>query len=215
MEQEPLWSIVLAAGAADRFGAQKQFARVAGHRLVDLAVVHATEACEQVVLVLPPEVEWDGPPVDRVVPGGTDRAASVRAGLDAIVADAGIVVVHQAANPLAGPPIFTALISAVRNGAPAAFPGLRPADLVRRASDGCAGEVIGRDELVLVQTPTAFRLEVLREAHALPVTAVEDTARVSAAGYAVAVVPGDPRNIHVAIPEDLEVVAALLQAGEQ
>jgi 2-C-methyl-D-erythritol 4-phosphate cytidylyltransferase len=212
-ERSTSWAIVLAAGSGSRFGAAKQFTSVAGQRLVDLAVRSARSACDHVVVVVPSEHEWDGPPVDAVVAGGSDRPASVRCGLAAIPTAAEIIIVHQAANPVASPAMFTALISAVRAGAPAAVPGLRPSDVVRRAVDGFAGELLGRDELILVQTPAAFRGEVLRAAHALDVPAQEDTALVSAAGYPVQLVPGDPRNIHVATPEDLELVRALLMAG--
>jgi len=211
----PVWSIVLAAGSGSRFGGRKQFAAVAGCRLVDLAVDAARAACDQVIVVLPPGEPWTGPPVDGIARGGADRPASVRAGLAAIPDGSGTVVVHQAANPLASPELFGSLISAIAGGAPAAFPGLRPADLVRKAEGSLAGPVVGRDGLVLVQTPAAFRLEVLRDAHSREVDAVEDTAIVSAAGYDVHVVPGDPRNLHVAAPEDLEVVAAILQWRRQ
>jgi 2-C-methyl-D-erythritol 4-phosphate cytidylyltransferase len=206
----PVWAIVLAAGTGARFGGEKQFSDVAGQRLVDLAVETATSACDGVVLVLPGDRVWDGPPVDATVRGGPDRRTSVRNGLSAIPHDEGVVVVHQAANPLASQQLIERLVAAVRAGAPAAVPGLRPADVVRRVADGVAGDLLGRDELVLVQTPAAFRIEVLRTAHAAAVVAVEDTALVSAAGYDVHVLPGDPRNVHVATPEDLEVVRALL-----
>jgi 2-C-methyl-D-erythritol 4-phosphate cytidylyltransferase len=208
-----VWAIVLAAGSGSRFGARKQFAAVGSHRLVDLAVEAATEVCGQVVLVLPVGTAWDGRPVDHVVPGGVDRSSSVRSALAAIPDEEGIVVVHQAANPLARPELIGELLAAVAEGAPAAFPGLRPADVVRRVAGERAGDVVGRDDLVLVQTPAAFRLEVLRRAHAVGGRAFEDTALVSACGYEVHVVAGDPRNVHVATPADLEVVRALAAAS--
>ncbi len=204
------WAIVLAAGEGTRFGAQKQFVRAAGHRLVDLAVDAAAQACERVVVVLPPGRAWDGRPVYAVVEGAADRPSSVRRGLDAIPDADGLVLVHQAANPLAEVVLLQALLDALRDGAAAAVPGLRPADLIRRAADGLLDEVVGRDELVLVQTPAAFRLPVLRAAHEQRLAALEDTTLVSALGYDVVVVPGDPRNVHVASVEDLELVAALL-----
>lgn len=204
------WAIVLAAGEGTRFGAQKQFVRAAGHRLVDLAVDAAAQACERVVVVLPPGRAWDGRPVYAVVEGAAHRPSSVRRGLDAIPDADGLVLVHQAANPLAEVVLLQALLDALRDGAAAAVPGLRPADLIRRAADGLLDEVVGRDELVLVQTPAAFRLPVLRAAHEQRLAALEDTTLVSALGYDVVVVPGDPRNVHVASVEDLELVAALL-----
>jgi 2-C-methyl-D-erythritol 4-phosphate cytidylyltransferase len=209
------WAVVLAAGSGTRFGGAKQFASAAGHRLVDLAVATATTTCDHVVLVLPPGTDWDGPPVDRVVAGGSDRGSSVRHALAAIPAMRGTVLVHQAANPLASVRLISQLLAAVDAGAPAAVPGLGPADLVRRVAGGRLGEIVGRDDLVLVQTPAAFRLEILRAAHASGAPALEDTALVSAIGAKVQVVPGDPRNIHIATPEDLEIVAALLATRDR
>lgn len=215
-EADAAWAIVLAGGEGERFGSRKQFASVAGQRLVDLAVAAALQACDRTILVLPAGARWTGAAVHNVIEGGADRADSVRAGLALIPDRTGVVVVHQAANPLASAELMRVLVERVHAGAPAAFPGLRPADLVRTVRHGFAGAPIGRDELVLVQTPAAFRLEVLRAAHELNlVGAVEDTVRVSAAGFEVAVIPGDPRNVHVATTEDLELVEALLRLRER
>ena len=212
--EAPCWAIVLAAGDGARFGGQKQFVEANRRRLVDLAVEATVRTCDWVVLVLSPERRWDGPPVDHVVAGGADRGASVRAALAVIPDEEGTVIVHQAANPLASCETFAALREAIDGGAAAAVPGLRPADLVRYLEGDVVGPVVGRDELVLIQTPAAFRLEVLREAHAAGGAALEDTALVTALGYDVQVVPGDPRNIHVATPADLELVEALLRSRD-
>jgi 2-C-methyl-D-erythritol 4-phosphate cytidylyltransferase len=206
----PVWGIVLGGGSGRRFGAAKQFVSVDGERLIDLAVDATAAACDRMIVVLPAGHRWDGRPVDAVVSGGPDRRSSVRRGLAALPATPGIVVVHQAANPLATQDTFTSVIEAVRAGAPAAVPGLRPPDIVRRSSEGLAGELLGRDELVLVQSPAAFRLDVLTTAHALPDPAIEDTMLVSAAGHPVHLVAGDPWNIHVTSHRDLELVRAVL-----
>jgi 2-C-methyl-D-erythritol 4-phosphate cytidylyltransferase len=206
-------AIVLAAGDGRRFGQRKQFVTVGGRRLADLAIAAVREVAERVVLVVPPSYAWDGAPVDAVVAGGADRGASVRAGLAAIPDSEGTVVVHQAANPLASAALCRELVAAIAAGADAVVPALRPADLVRRVTRDHLGDVVGRDDLVLVQTPAAFRLSVLREAHARAGAAVEDTALVTAIGRTVRMVAGDPRNVHVATPEDLEIVAALLAHG--
>ncbi len=207
------WGIVLAAGGGSRFGGPKQFSSAGGRRLVDLALATATAVCDATALVVPSGCAWDGAEVDVVVAGGADRGSSVRRGLAAIPDEDGIVLVHQAANPLASVALCRTLLGAVRAGADAAAPGLRPADLVRRTEGTRFGEVVGRDDLVMVQTPAAFRLRVLRTAHASSPVAVEDTALVSAIGREVVIVPGDPRNVHVATPEDLAIVTALLADG--
>ena len=206
--------IVVAAGSGARFGVPKQFETVGGARLVDRAVEATALACDEVVVVLPAAVAWDGRPVAAAVPGGTTRSASVRAGLDAIARSATVVVVHDAARPLATAALFEAVIGAVRAGADAAVPGLPIADTVKRVDRDHVVETIARDELMAVQTPQAFRADALRSVHTAGADATDDAALVEAAGGNVVVVPGDPRNLKITTPADLVVAAALLAPFE-
>ena len=209
------WGIVVAGGSGTRFGVPKQFETVGGARLVDRAVDAVVGACDDVVLVLPAGVAWDGVPVAATVPGGSTRSASVRAGLDAVPSASAVVVVHDAARPLAPPALFDAVIGAVRAGADAAVPGLPIPDTVKRVEGAHVVETISRDALVAVQTPQAFRADALRAAHAADEEATDDAALVEAAGGRVVVVPGDPRNLKVTTPADLVVAAALLVAASE
>jgi 2-C-methyl-D-erythritol 4-phosphate cytidylyltransferase len=208
--------ILLAAGMGARFGMPKQFERVGSATLCELALRVVRASCDHTTLVLPRD--WPGAGeyrtlADAVVPGGRSRSESVRHALDAVPAAAEVVVVHQAANPLASLELFGAVIRAVRDGADAAVPGLRLVDVARRVHDGWIVEDVGRDDLVVVQTPGAFRAEVLRSAHRSGADAVEDTELVRACGYDVAVVPGEPLNLHVTTPEDLHLVRLLVEHG--
>lgn len=203
------WAIVVAAGAGARFGARKQFLAVGDERLVDTAVTAASRACDGVVVVLPEDASWDGPPVDAAVTGGPTRAASVRAGLAAVPERAGVVVVHDAARPLADDRAFAAVIDAVRAGADGAVPGLPVADTIKRVEGDRVVETVARDELVAVQTPQAFRAAALRAAHRAGAEGTDDAALVEADGGAVVVVGGDPANLKVTRPDDLELIAAL------
>jgi 2-C-methyl-D-erythritol 4-phosphate cytidylyltransferase len=209
------WGIVVAAGSGSRFGVPKQFETLAGARLVDRAVEAVAAACDDVVLVLPAGVAWDGPPVAATLPGGSTRSASVRAGLDAVPRSAAVAVVHDAARPLAPPALFEAVVDAVRAGADAAVPGLPIPDTVKRIDGERVVETISRDALVTVQTPQAFRADALRAAHTADGEASDDAALVEAAGGRVVVVPGDPRNLKVTTPADLVVAAALLVGASE
>lgn len=203
------WCIVLAAGSGARFGGSKQFEMIRGRRLVDRVVETASAVCDSVVVVLPVSVRWDGPRVAAAVPGGATRLASVRCGLAAVPPEAGIVVVHDAAHPLAPPRLFTAVIDAVRAGWDAALPALPVTETIKRVHRGMVIGSVPRDQLVLAQTPNAFRASVLRQAHAGAAEAVEDAMLIEAMGGRIAVVAGDPRNIHVSTPEELELAARL------
>lgn len=206
------WAILLAAGRGTRFGGEKQFLDLGGMRIVDRAVHGAHEVVDGVVLVLPPGATWVGPPVAVVVPGGAERSDSVRAGLAAVPAEAEVIVVHDAARPLAGREVYRAVVAAVRSGADAAIPVLPLADTVKRVDGDRVVETVPRDGLVAVQTPQAFRAEVLRRAHDGSGDATDDAGLVERMGGTVVVVPGDPRGRKVTDPDDLDALAAILDA---
>ncbi|HEV2360551.1 MAG TPA: 2-C-methyl-D-erythritol 4-phosphate cytidylyltransferase [Acidimicrobiales bacterium] len=202
-------AIVVAAGEGRRFGTPKQFALIGGRRVLDWSVEGARAVASLVVLVVPRSSLRDPAfraAADVVVPGGATRADSVRAGLGAIPEDFDVVVVHDAARPLATPALFRAVVAAVHDGAAAAIPGLPVSDTVKRVSDGLVAETVDRSEFVLAQTPQAFRLEALRSAHATMAQSTDDAGLVEASGARVVVVPGEPRNIKLTTPDDLTLL---------
>ncbi len=204
------WAIVVAAGSGARFGGAKQFHGIGPERIVDRAVATARRCCDGVVVVLPQGWTWDGPPVEVAVPGGATRAQSVRAGLAAVPADVEIVLVHDAARPLAGDDLFAAVIAAVRDGADGAVPGVPVSDTIKRVEGDRVVATVPRDGLVTVQTPQGFRASALRAAHAGAAEGTDDAALVEAAGGTVVVVAGAASNVKVTGPDDLELVGALL-----
>ena len=128
-----VWAIVVAAGSGARFGAAKQFTRLGGVSVLDRAVGVACSACDGVVAVLPPGSDWTAPSDVRVATGGETRSASVRSGLQQVPGDADVVVVHDAARPLATA-ASSRVVAAVRAGADAAVPGLPVTDTVKRVA---------------------------------------------------------------------------------
>ena len=210
-----VWTIVVAGGSGTRFGGPKQFLSLGGRRVVDRAVEAARAASDGVVLVVPAgaPVEPDpagAAPVDAVVAGGSTRSASVRAGLAVVPADADVVVVHDAARPLAHVSLFERAVAAVAAGADAAVCAVPVTDTIKRVSGTSVVETLDRSALVAVQTPQAFRAEALRRAHGGEPDATDDAGLVEAAGGRVVVVDGDRRNVKITDPADLAVAEALL-----
>ena len=200
----PTWAVVVAAGSGTRFGGAKQFEELEGRRVVDWALAASRSVCDGVVLVVPADHVEDGAPgADVVVVGGATRSASVRAGLAAVPADAGIVIVHDAARPFAAPALFEAVIAAVKDGADGAVPGVPLADTVKRVAGSQVVETLDRDQLIAVQTPQAVAAVALRAAHADAAEATDDAALVELAGGRVVVVPGDPANTKITLRSDL------------
>ena len=199
-----VWAVVVAAGSGSRYGGPKQYEMLAGRRVLDWSVDAARKAADGVVLVVPPDRSADvEPAADAVVAGGHRRSASVRAGLAAVPASADVVVVHDAARPLASTDLFRAVIAAVASGADGAVPGVALTDTVKRVRDGVVEQTLDRDALVAVQTPQAFSAEVLRRAHAGEPDASDDAALVEAIGGRVVVVPGDVANVKLTTADDL------------
>ena len=216
-----VWSIVVAGGSGSRFGAPKQFALLAGRPVLEWSVAACRTCSDGIVLVLPedsgaatgvstvstvPAVPADRHGADTVVSGGPTRADSVRRGLAAVPDDAGVIVVHDAARPLASPGLFAAVVGALgEEGVDGAVPGLMPADTIKVVDRrGCVERTLDRSRLVAVQTPQAFRADVLRRAHehAGP-DATDDAMVVEGSGGRVKVVPGETTNLKITGPGDL------------
>ncbi len=225
----PAAVVVLAAGAGTRLGADrnKVLLTLAGDPLVvhsvraalgvhDVArlVVVARPGEEEVVTeALLPEL---GQRDLTLVPGGRTRHDSELAALDVLRDDvlAGrvdVVVIHDAARPLAPSSMFEAVVDAARRHG-GALPGVAVGGLLRRAD---LVAVPGRT--VVVQTPQAFRaaplLAAYDRARAAGSTAT-DTAGVleqhADEGLRVVCVPGATANLKVTFAEDLPAAQALL-----
>jgi 2-C-methyl-D-erythritol 4-phosphate cytidylyltransferase len=141
-----------------------------------------------------------------VVAGGSTRQESVWLALQAAPADAAIVVVHDAVRPFITRALIDAVVAAAREGE-AAICALPVAETVKRVRDGRVETTVDRTDLWTVQTPQAFRVDVLREAHEKArrdgVVGTDDAALVERLGHPVAVVRGLESNLKITTPGDL------------
>lgn len=247
----PTALLIAAAGAGTRLGAgvPKALAPLAdgrtllAHCLESAAAARdAGVALDALVVLVPPDPDGEArvravvaAAADRLgmavtcVPGGTERADSVRAGLaaaDVALGSAGAarhVLVHDAARALTPPAVFAAVTAALAAGAPAVVPGLAVTDTVKTVAEGPEGalKVSGtppRAGLRAVQTPQGFDLDALLAAHAAvradpaldPAALTDDAMVMEAAGHPVTVVPGHPEAFKVTAPLDLDLAAAVL-----
>jgi 2-C-methyl-D-erythritol 4-phosphate cytidylyltransferase len=211
-----VWTIVVAAGSGSRFGGPKQFLDLGGERVLDRSIATAVRHSAGVVVVMPaePVAGGRGPTESAtliVVVGGATRTESVRNGLAAVPTDAAVVLVHDAARPLASDRIYESVIAAVRDGADAATPAVPVADTLRHRDGG----VVDRDGVVAVQTPQGFAAPALRAAHASGKEATDDVTVVEADGGTVVLVDGDRRNLKLTTPLDLVIAAALITALDE
>ena len=209
-----MWAVVVAGGSGQRFGLLKQFALLADRPVAEWAVAACRPSSSGVVLVVPPE-NAKGPDhgADVVVEGGATRSESVRRGLSAVPDDADVIIVHDAARPLASQALFRAVLNAVTmGGADGAIPALAVSDTIKVVdATRTVTATLDRTALVAVQTPQAFEAALLRRAHAGGTEATDDAALVEALGATVRVVPGDPRNLKITTPADLDTAEHLLR----
>jgi 2-C-methyl-D-erythritol 4-phosphate cytidylyltransferase len=212
------WAIVVAAGSGSRFGRvgerPKQYADLGGRAVLEWALDGAVAACQGVVLVVPADDVFGlaDSRADVVVAGGATRSASVRAGLAAVPARVDVIVIHDAVRPLAGPALWSAVLGAVAVGADAAIPAVPVVDTIKRVAGRLVVATVDRSDLVAVQTPQAFRAAAIRAAHAGAGEATDDAALVEAAGGRVVWVEGDPHNLKITDPADLDVAEVLAAA---
>jgi len=231
-------AILVAAGRGERLGPGllKPLRHVGGRSLlersVDAFLTHP--AIDELVVALPKELAESPPDClcdrskrIRVVAGGDRRQDSVANAIDATSPSVDLIVVHDAARPFVTAEVISRTIDAARRTG-AALAALPARDTVkqvepedgRESAEGQSSRVVQtlpRSALVLAQTPQAFERRVLVDAFASCPPGVEATDEawlVERAGHVVTVVPGDPFNLKITVPEDLIVAEAITRARE-
>lgn len=150
-----------------------------------------------------------------VVTGGAERFHSVRNALEGIAPDTELVAVQDGVRPLGSAGMICRVVgAAARHGA--AIPVVEVVDSLRE-TDGTASRPVDRSRLRAVQTPQAFRTEILRRAYEAEYRPefTDDASVVERSGAPVFLCEGERQNIKITAPEDLLIAEALLAAREQ
>ena len=205
----------------------KQFLQLGGVPLLihALRVLESSRTISRIVLVVPPDSvtycqeellpQFALAKISTVIAGGARRQDSVWNGLQAVDERTNIVVVHDAVRPFVTGTMVEEVVerAGIHGAAIAAIP---LHDTVKRAApDGMIETTLDRQRLWSAQTPQAFKLELLREAHRSSrqsgVEATDDAFLVEQIGHHVSIVNGSPDNIKVTRPEDLVMGEAILR----
>lgn len=182
------------------------------------------------VLVLPPEHATHPPaflselsalsasPAFTIVPGGTHRGDSVRAGLAALRPECVVVLVHDGARPFVDRRTVDAVIGYARRGE-GAVPAVPLSDTLKEVSVDDPTRIVRtrpRARLWRAQTPQGFPRAILEEAHSRAARAghraTDDAALVEAMGFPVRLVPDFSNNIKITTSEDLALAELLAGA---
>ena len=214
-------AIVVAAGAARRFGSPKQFTPLRGKAVLawSLDAFESHPRVGAVIVVLPDDamgadLRAGHGKITAVVAGGEERQDSVFQGFLRVDPQrTAIVLVHDGARPLVTAELISRVIEGVeKNGA--AIPVLPLDDTIKEVKEGTVVRTLDRSVLARVQTPQGFRFDLfqraLEQARRDGFTATDDAALVERLGLPVAVVRGEARNIKITSPGDIRRVEALL-----
>lgn len=167
--------------------------------------------------------------------GKTHRWETVRNALALVPPECTHIAVHDAARPCTTESLIERILAAAAKH-PAVIPAVEVPDTVKRVEAsarvdqdidpldailGGAGrdkskvrrviETVSRERLVLVQTPQVFEAGLLRRAYEqADLSSTDDAGLVERLGEPVVVVEGDPRNIKITRPVDLEMARKIL-----
>lgn len=222
-------ALIAAAGQGTRLGAEvpKAYVELRGRTLLERSVraLLASGVVDEVIVLVSPDMEpeaariigrIDAAPI-RLVHGGSERADSVWAGLQAIPDDDAVVLIHDAARALTPPAMVRGVAKRVLEGAPAAVPVVPVADTIKEVAADAVVSTPDRSRLRAVQTPQAFRLSALRQANLdywaeqPEFTATDDASLMEWHGEHVATVPGDTLAFKITTPIDLTLAHALTE----
>lgn len=202
-------ALIVAAGRGTRAGpgAPKQWRMLAGTRVIDrtVAAFRATPGIGPIMVVLHPDemAQYDPPEGVETCAGGATRAASVRAGLEALAGrEIGNVLIHDVARATVPPAVIAAVRAALREASGAA-PALPVTDALWRGEGNLVEAAHPRDGLFRAQTPQGFDFAAILAAHrAHKGEAADDVEIARTAGLEVRIVPGHEDNLKITTPED-------------
>ena len=185
---------------------------------------------------------WLPVQVVAVVAGGARRQDSVAAGVAALAEATGgpgaggvtrskrnapvpkrpfagdpVILVHDAARPLASPALIRAVATATSTHG-AAIPVMPVTETLKRLDGDRVGATVDRAGVVAAQTPQGVRRSLLERAYAVyppdgPETWTDEASLLEACRIPVHAIPGEATNLKVTVPVDIERAQAMLDHG--
>jgi 2-C-methyl-D-erythritol 4-phosphate cytidylyltransferase len=216
---------VLAGGTGSRMGRPKQFIDLRGRP----ALYYTLRAFEDSPAVARIYAVGDRDRIKELVSRagikkfagcadpGEARSLSTRSGLLLCDEDPNtVVLIHDGSRCLVTPELVGRVAAAASGEVDGVVPAVPVLDTIKVAENGSVSATLDRTTLRAVQTPQAFRLELLRKVYAAPEerlrAATDDASLVEDAGGRVAVVVGERTNIKLTSPDDLVLAEAILAA---
>ncbi|WP_296701754.1 2-C-methyl-D-erythritol 4-phosphate cytidylyltransferase [Algoriphagus sp.] len=216
--------VIVAGGKGTRMGSSisKQYLPIGGKPILmhTLSTFYTVDPSMKLILVIPDsdfnywkelcdEFQFKIP--HDLVPGGNSRFQSVRNGLDKITWVEGLVAIHDGVRPFVSKDvILNSFSEAEKSGSAIAVVALK--DSIRKLSDDGNSRYQERQYFRLVQTPQTFQLARIKKA--FQVTEIQqftdDATVYEHQGWQVSLIAGNPENIKITTPEDMDYGEFLL-----
>jgi 2-C-methyl-D-erythritol 4-phosphate cytidylyltransferase len=221
--------IIVSAGKGKRFGDSlpKQFHLINGIPVIARALFcfERSNLIDKICLVIDNKYmryyekkikKYKLKKIFNIVHGGKERQDSVYNGLMSSGNNWDIVVVHDGVRPFVSEELLNSVVRAAEKFG-AAIPGVKPYDTLKvKSKSGIVKETLKRDMICAVQTPQAFRYEILKKAHLQArqdkYTGTDDAELVERIGKKVKIVEGDYRNIKITTKYDLIIGSAIAES---
>ncbi len=221
------YEVVLpAAGSGKRMGAgqNKLFLELLGKPILihTLEVFEQDENCTGIWLAVKPEerafiqemlASYGISKVKGLPDGGAERQHSVHSCMKEME-QVDIVLVHDAARPFITHAIIANLVQSAHDFG-AAIAGVRAKDTMKKVRDGIIEETVDRESLWMIQTPQAFRFDLIVEAEDVAekvgFLGTDEAMLVERLGHAVHIVESTYENVKMTTKEDLLFGEAILR----
>lgn len=222
--------VIPAAGQGKRMGAGKNKLLLSLNGVPvlihTLLVFEADEACDGIILAISPDDEkefselinkYGIKKVSAFANGGKERQDSVYNALQKVNSN-GIVLVHDGARPfISKETIHQVTAAALLDGA--AVVGVPVKDTIKKVQNQTIVETVERSSLWAVQTPQAFRVSILQQAHQLAMEegflGTDEASLVERIPFAITMVEGSYDNIKLTTPEDMFFAEAIIRKRQK
>jgi 2-C-methyl-D-erythritol 4-phosphate cytidylyltransferase len=218
------WVVITAGGSGLRMGTHtpKQFLEIGDKPILSHTIHSFQRALPEIniVLVLPSDkiTYWENQNKAfkvlekcQIITGGKTRFESVKNGLNAISDRNSLIAVHDGVRPL----ISSKLIQRVFEGAANngnAIPVIPIQESLRKMK-GTTSKIVDRESYKIVQTPQCFQAQQLLSSFEADYdeSFTDEASVVEKAGHEIHLVEGEPMNIKITTPFDLENAAKFIK----
>ncbi|WP_009035623.1 2-C-methyl-D-erythritol 4-phosphate cytidylyltransferase [Indibacter alkaliphilus] len=218
------YAIIVAGGSGTRMGGSisKQYLEIGGKPVLmhTLEVFFNSDSSINLILVIPESDfelwyklcsahEFSIP--HQLVKGGSSRFQSVKNGLLHILDEDGLVAIHDGVRPFVKPEVIHESFKvAAQEGSAIAVVSLK--DSIRRVGEDSKSVFQERQFFRLVQTPQTFQIRKIKKAFKTEESPkfTDDATVYEHQGWQVSLITGNPENIKITTPEDMNYAEFLI-----